>query len=143
MEFGSTGKEENENLIIHSAVLLTLRGLLWSAYEPTSKKVCEVGRPKCVFVVIKRWSVGIGRSRSNATMIRCLPSSTCEPPKHFCRHDEIGYDDPASVIREDALFANYYFRAYNAYHSGVMSNVPSAWRGCSTHRGRSVRLPVP
>lgn len=30
--------------------------------------------------------------------------------------NEIGYDDQAAVIREDALFARYYFRAYDAYH---------------------------
>jgi hypothetical protein len=41
--------------------------------------------------------------------------------------DEVEYDDPASVVREDALFAEYYFRAYDTYHSGV-GNVAPAWQ---------------
>jgi hypothetical protein len=39
----------------------------------------------------------------------------------------IGYGDPASVVREDALFADYYFRAYDAHHSGE-GFVPPAWQ---------------
>lgn len=41
--------------------------------------------------------------------------------------DTIGYDDVASVTREDSLFADYYFRAFDAYHSGHGS-VPPAWQ---------------
>jgi len=41
--------------------------------------------------------------------------------------DEVDYDDPAAVIREDALFAEYYFRAYDAYHRGK-GVVPPVWQ---------------
>jgi hypothetical protein len=41
--------------------------------------------------------------------------------------DQIGYDDPASVIREDALFAEYYFRAYDTYYKGK-GDIPPAWK---------------
>lgn len=39
----------------------------------------------------------------------------------------LGYDDVSSVTREDSLFADYYFRAYDAYHSGE-GYVPPAWQ---------------
>lgn len=41
--------------------------------------------------------------------------------------DSLGYLDEASVTREDALFADYYFRAYDAYHEPGGS-VPPAWQ---------------
>jgi hypothetical protein len=39
----------------------------------------------------------------------------------------IGYNDPASIVRQDALFADYYFSAYDAYHKGE-GFVPPAWQ---------------
>lgn len=39
----------------------------------------------------------------------------------------IGYSDRASIVREDALFADYYFQAYEAYKSN-QGNVPPAWQ---------------
>lgn len=39
----------------------------------------------------------------------------------------LGYEDMAAVTREDALFAEYYFRAYDAYHDGAGA-VPPAWQ---------------
>lgn len=39
----------------------------------------------------------------------------------------LGYDDLPSVVREDALFADYYFRAFDAFHSGEGA-VPPAWQ---------------
>lgn len=41
--------------------------------------------------------------------------------------DSIGYADVESVTREDALFADYYFRAYDAYHE-QNGSVPPAWQ---------------
>jgi len=38
----------------------------------------------------------------------------------------LGYEDVASVTREDSLFADYYFRAFDAYHRG--RPVPPAWQ---------------
>ncbi|MEL6162522.1 MAG: DUF5995 family protein, partial [Cyanobacteria bacterium J06628_3] len=39
----------------------------------------------------------------------------------------VGFEDPASIVREDALFADYYFEAYDNYHLGTGS-VPTAWQ---------------
>ena len=40
----------------------------------------------------------------------------------------LGYADVNSVTREDALFADYYFRAYDAYHGCGHGFVPPAWQ---------------
>ena len=120
-----------KNLIIYSAVLLlTLPGVApASAYEPTSKQVCFVGKPKCVEFVIRemerRYRPLAKQCDHNALFALIYLRST---EVFLQTQGEIGYDNPASVIREDALFAEYYFRSYNAYHSGVISNVPPAWQ---------------
>lgn len=119
-----------KKLLLYSAVLfLTLPGVtLASGRELSSKKVCEVGKPRCVELVIKEMErrykplekqcdhnalFALGYLRTTETFLETL--------------DDINYDNLASVIREDALFSEYYFRAYDAYHLGANS-VPPAWK---------------
>jgi Family of unknown function (DUF5995) len=119
-----------KKLLLYSAVLfLTLPGVtLASGRELSSKKVCEVGKPRCVELVIKEMErrykplekhcdhnalFALGYLRTTETFLKTL--------------DDIDYDNLASVIREDALFSEYYFRAYDAYHLGS-NNIPPAWR---------------
>ncbi len=115
---------------IWSAVLfLTLPGFTpTNAYQLTSKKACKVGEPKCVVFVIKkmerRYKPLAKRCDHNAVFALNYLRTT----EVFLQTvDEVNYDDPAAVIREDALFAEYYFRAYDAYHKG-RGNVPLAWQ---------------
>lgn len=115
---------------IGSAVLfLALPGFTpTNAYELTSKKACEVGEPKCVVFVIKkmerRYEPLAKRCDHNAVFALNYLRTT----EVFLQTlDQVNYDDPAAVIREDALFAEYYFRAYDAYHTG-RGNVPLAWQ---------------
>jgi hypothetical protein len=115
---------------IGSAVLfLTLPGFTpTNAYELTSKKACEVGEPKCVVFVIKKME-----RRYEPLAKRCDHNAVFA--LNYLRTTEVflqtlaqvKYDDPAAVIREDALFAEYYFRAYDAYHRGK-GDVPPAWQ---------------
>lgn len=99
-----------------------------NAQELTSKKVCQQGLPQCVTLVIREME------------------RRYKPPAKRCDHDavfalnylrttevfqqtldEVNYNNPAAVIREDALFAEYYFRAYDAYHTSK-GNVPPVWQ---------------
>jgi hypothetical protein len=118
-----------KNLFLGSIVLLvTLPGTaLASEQNLTSTEACQKGEPECVDLVIeemeRRYKLlaelcdhdalfALSYLRTTETLLETL--------------DEIDYDNPASVIREDALFAEYYFRSYDAYHSGK-GNVPPAW----------------
>jgi hypothetical protein len=47
----------------------------------------------------------------------------------------IGYGDPASIVRQDAIFADYYFRAFDAHHRGE-GFVPPAWQIAFTAAGQ-------
>ncbi|MBD1932035.1 MULTISPECIES: DUF5995 family protein [Cyanophyceae] len=119
-----------KNFFLGSIVLLlALSGTARaSAQNLTSAEACQKGEPECVDLVIeemeRRYELlaelcdhdalfALTYLRSTETFLETL--------------DEIGYDDPASVVREDALFAEYYFRPYDAYHSG-QGNVPPAWQ---------------
>lgn len=110
-------------------LLLTLPGMaLANEYKPTSTKACQMGKPKCVEFVIKEM-----QRRYKPLALQCNHDAVfaldyLQSSEIFLQTlNEIGYADPAAVIREDALFASYYFRAYDAYHSGK-ENVPSAWQ---------------
>lgn len=131
-----------KNLFLQSAVLLlTLAGLpSANAHEPTSKRACFMGQPKCVEFVIKKMERRyrpLARQCDHDALFSLTYLRTTET--FFDTLDEVGYDNLAAVIREDALFAKYYFRAYDAYHSGMdnfraddaysnMSKVPPAWQ---------------
>ncbi|MEO1186669.1 MAG: DUF5995 family protein [Cyanobacteria bacterium J06636_27] len=41
--------------------------------------------------------------------------------------DSVGFENPTSIVREDALFADYYFEAYDNYHLNT-GNVPQGWK---------------
>lgn len=97
-------------------------------YNLNSRQVCQLGKPKCVELVIKKmkWRYQPLAKRCDHDALFAL--SYLRTTQTFLQTlNEIGYDDQASVIREDALFAHYYFRAYDAYHWGK-GYVPPAWQ---------------
>ncbi len=108
--------------------------LLWaiaapvSSSDPEDKRACKQGDPKCVHFVIQemeRRFRHIARACDHDAIFSLLYLRTTEKFKETL--NSIGYGDPASIIRQDAVFAGYYFRAYDAYHSGH-GYVPPAWR---------------
>lgn len=119
-----------KNLFIMIAVLLLiLPGFAPAiALEPTSKKACEVGKPKCVELVIREMKQRyrpLAKQCAHDALFALIYLRTTEV--FLQTLDEVGYQDLASVVQEDALFAEYYFRSYDAYHSGF-GNVPPAWQ---------------
>ena len=117
-----------KKLFLHTVLLLTLSGLpSANAHEPTSKRACFVGEPKCVKFVIKKMERRyrpLARQCDHNALFALTYLRTTET--FLDTLDEVSYNDPAAVIWEDALFAEYYFRAYDAYHSSV-GEVPPAW----------------
>lgn len=102
---------------------------LANAQELTSKKVCQQELPQCVTQVIRemeRRYKPLARQCDHDAVFALNYLRTTEIFQQTL--DEIGYSDPAAVVREDALFAEYYFRAYDAYHRGKKEDVPLAWQ---------------
>ena len=117
-------------LFIVVALLCLSPGALTSAnaQELTSKKVCELGKPQCVTLVLRemeRRYKPLAKRCDHDAVFALNYLRTTEVFQQTL--DQIGYDDPAAVIREDALFAEYYFRADDAYHTHK-GNVPPVWQ---------------
>ncbi|MBE9020746.1 hypothetical protein IQ272_32395, partial [Chroococcidiopsidales cyanobacterium LEGE 13417] len=101
---------------------------LANAQETRLNRVCERGLPQCVTQVIRemeRRYKPLARQCDHDAVFALNYLQTTEIFQQTL--DEIGYGDPAAVIREDALFAEYYFRAYDAYHRGK-GNIPTVWQ---------------
>ncbi len=119
-----------KNLFLGSIVLLlTLPGTaLASELNLTSTEACQKGKPECVDLVIEEMDRRYELLAELCDHDALFALTYLRTTETFLETlDEIDYDDPAAVIREDALFAEYYFRAYDAYHSEE-SDVPPVWQ---------------
>ena len=126
-------------VVMSAVLLLMLPGFAPAlALEPTSKNACEVGKPNCVELVIKKMEQRYKPLAKQCDHDALFAFTYLRTTEVFLQTlEEVGYQDLAAVVREDALFAEYYFRSYDAYHSG--GNVPPAWQTAfDAAQGRSV-----
>lgn len=89
---------------------------------------CQSGEMQCVHHVIQEMSKRykkLAKSCDHDAVFALVYLRTTE--KYEETAPTLGYDDVNDVTREDALFADYYFRAYDAYHDGA-GVVPPAWQ---------------
>jgi len=115
--------------MLSSILLLTPPNFaLAGAFDLASNKFCQVGKSKCVELVIKemkRRYQPLAQKCDRDALFALTYLRTTET--FLATLNKIGYENPAAIIREDALFAEYYFRAYDAYHS-QKGKVPPAWQ---------------
>ena len=94
--------------------------------DVSDRRACELGQPKCVDRVIKEMEQRfrkLARRCDHDAVFALLYLRTTE--KFRDTLDTIGYGDPSSVVREDGLFADFYFHAFDAFHDG--GDPPPAW----------------
>jgi hypothetical protein len=99
-----------------------------AAFDVSDRLVCRAGHPPCVKLVIQnmeRRFRRLARHCAHDAVFSLLYLRTTEKFQETLA--TLGYSDPRSLVREDALFADYYFRAYDAYHRGC-GFVPAAWQ---------------
>jgi hypothetical protein len=99
-----------------------------AANQVSDKRACRVGDPACVGFVIREMDHRfrkLARRCDHDAIFSLLYLRTTET--FLSTLDSIGYDDPAAVVREDALFADFYFRAFDAFHGGG-GVVPPTWQ---------------
>jgi hypothetical protein len=110
--------------------------------DVSEKRACELGQPRCVDFVIKEMNQRfrkLAKRCDHDAIFSLLYLRTTE--KFGETLDAIGYGDPASVVREDGLFADFYFRAFDAFHGG-RGDAPPAWDVAFTAaRQRTVQSP--
>ncbi len=103
---------------------------LTDAYDPTSANDCVAGRPNCVKATIKemqRRFDPLAQSCSHQAVFAMAYLRTTQT--YQWARDQDGYfNDTPWVNHEDAVFARYYFDAYDSWASGDRANVPQAWQ---------------
>ncbi len=108
------------------ALLFSMQGSAFAA-SLASTLVCQDGKPECLNLVIQEMErryelLEAQRDRDGIFALSYL--RTTEALQRLL--NTVGFDNPASIVQEDALYADYYFRAYDDYHKGA--NVPAAWK---------------
>jgi hypothetical protein len=113
---------------------LAALSLLWAinstvaSGDVADKRACQEGQPHCTHFVIQEMERRFRRLAKDCdhdAIFSLLYLRTTE--KFRDTLSAIGYGDPSSVVRQDAVFADYYFRAYDAFHNGE-GFVPPAWQ---------------
>lgn len=121
--------------------------LLWvitangASEELSDIRACREGNSRCTQMAINEMERQYRRLANNCSHEAIFSYIYLQTTRTFLDTlNTIGYNDPASVVRQDGLFADYYFRAYDAYHKGDhMQDVPPAWRiAFDTAAGRKV-----
>ncbi|MDQ3856971.1 MAG: DUF5995 family protein, partial [Actinomycetota bacterium] len=105
---------------------------LETAYDPTSENLCVRGDLRCVDAVIRemdRRFRPLAESCDHDALFALTYLRTTEEYRRTVREDPNFFSDTAFVNHEDAVFASYYFDAYDDWHAGRAraAEVPSAW----------------
>lgn len=99
-------------------------------FNPSSEDACTAGRPTCVQTTIRamdrRFAPLAKACDHNAVFALAYLRTTEEYARTAA--DPTYFDDTAFVNHEDAVFAEFYFNAYDAWAAGRRSEVSESWR---------------
>jgi hypothetical protein len=103
---------------------------LTSGFDPNSANECKSGHILCVNFVI--WEMTrrfdqLANRCDHDVMFALAYLRTTEEYKRSAITPGF-YEDVRFINHEDAVFANYYFKAYDAWHRGDLANTPPAWQ---------------
>jgi hypothetical protein len=101
-----------------------------SGYDPNSANDCTAGRIQCVNSVVREMTRRFDRLAEVCDHDALFSLAYLRTTEEYRRSAlEPGfYSDVNFINHEDAVFASYYFDAYDAWHRGDVLNVPPAWR---------------
>jgi hypothetical protein len=102
---------------------------LTTEYEPSSDNDCAAGRARCVDAVIRemqRRFDPLAKACDHDAIFSLTYLRTTEEYRRSIE-DPTFFEDTPFVNHEDAVFARYYFEAYDNWHAGRLAAVPRAW----------------
>jgi hypothetical protein len=103
---------------------------LTDQYDPSSENVCVSGRIRCIDSVIKemeRRFGPLGQSCHHNSMFALAYLRTTQTFRWASAQPTYFHEAPW-VNHEAAVFAKYYFQAYDAWAAGRPADAPAAWR---------------
>jgi hypothetical protein len=104
---------------------------LTAAYDPTSDNICVRGDIRCVDSVIRemdRRFRPLAKNCDHDAVFALTYLRTTEEYRRTVGENSDFFSDTPFVNHEDAVFAGYYFAAYDDWHAGRTARVPAAWR---------------
>lgn len=116
-------------LVGTAAILLSVQNsALGVSQRLSATEVCQQGKPECLELVIqemeRRYEPLEAQQDRDGIFALSYLRTTEKLQQLF---DTVGFENPESIVREDALFADFYFEAYDNYHLDT-GNVPQAWQ---------------
>jgi hypothetical protein len=103
---------------------------LTSGYDANSANDCTSGRIKCVDAVVREMTRrfdDLAEDCDHDSMFSLAYLRTTEEYRRSALEPGF-YSDVNFINHEDAVFARYYFSAYDAWHRGDLSGTPKAWQ---------------
>lgn len=100
---------------------------LTAGYDPSSENLCKKGQENCVHAVIKEMTKRFDRLGCDFDAVFSLAYLRTTEEYHRFWH-EGHFAEPNWLNHYDAIFGEYYFRAFDDWDNGNKSAVPAAWR---------------
>jgi hypothetical protein len=102
---------------------------LTTTYQPSSANDCSAGRPSCVRSTIREMERRFDplAQACNPNAVFALAYLRTTQTYEWARDQQGFFEDTPFVNHEDAVFARYYFEAYDDWAAGRRSEVPQAW----------------
>ena len=102
---------------------------LTTEFMPSSENDCTAGRTHCVDAVIREMRRRFDPLASSCDHDSIFALAYLRTTEEYRRtiEDPTFFEDTAFVNHEDAVFARYYFDAFDAWRAGRREAVPPAW----------------
>jgi Family of unknown function (DUF5995) len=102
---------------------------LTTEYAPSSENDCTAGRTRCVDAAIREMLRRFDRLASSCDHDSIFALAYLRTTEEYRRTIEnpTFFEDTPFVNHEAAVFADYYFRAFDSWHAGRAEAVPPAW----------------
>jgi hypothetical protein len=103
---------------------------LSSQYDPSSANYCTAGKIRCIDAVIKEMDRRLDRSAAKCDHDAIFDLTYLRTTEQFRRASTTSgfFEDPRFLNHWAAVFATYYFDAYDDWQAGQKSSVPVAWK---------------
>jgi hypothetical protein len=99
-------------------------------YLPSSDNDCVAGRPSCLRATLKKFGTILKANASSCThaSVFAMTYTRITQTYGYVRDIPGYFEDVPYINHMDAVFAKYYFDAYDAYQAGNRAAVPAAWQ---------------
>jgi hypothetical protein len=120
----------------------TLLPSLAPQYDPNDPNICNSGKPQCIDAVAREMNRRLTPLTDSCSHNALFSLLYLRVTNHV--GTAVGtpgrFQDPGFVTHEDAVFASYYFKAFDAYKNGDLLHTPGAWQvAFDAARDRSVQ----